>query len=107
MYQSIRILYAIAIFGPIHHVHIFSAAGVFMNCVFIGNDWSPAPGCYLNHATGIYSFTPEIVGEQFHELIHFFTKHKDAHFFADFVNDRLQSYIKVYDCGSLLALKKS
>ena len=36
---------------------------VFINWVFIGTDWSPAPGCYLNHATRIYVFTPEIVGD--------------------------------------------
>ena len=32
-----------------------------MNSVFAGNDRSPAPGCYLNHATG--TFSPEIVGD--------------------------------------------
>ena len=44
-------------------IYIFGVKDVFMSWVFIGYDWSPAPGCYLNLATAIYIFTPEIMGD--------------------------------------------
>ena len=49
-------------------IHISGVVDVLMNWVLIRNDCSPAPDCYLNHATRIYMFTPEIVGDGFMSL---------------------------------------
>ena len=61
IYKFIWIVCAIAKFDPFIYL-------VLWMCSWIGsllaiNDWSPAPGCYVNNARAIYIFTPEIVGD--------------------------------------------